>query len=148
MKRFNIIIGTMFMIISASSYAAKIVECQDSSGNTSYQQSCPPGMIMVKKRDIRVKQNTDEGSLTNISAVLYTIPDCVTCDQVKEFLTVRNIPIEEKDVKDDVELQKELSNLAGSLEVPVTKIGDHIISGFTYVRLKSVLEELGYKEKE
>jgi len=147
MKRLiNILFTATIIIFSLQGFAAvNIVECEDKEGNRSFQKTCPPGSTMVGKKKISTGGGLDSSSKSgNIQVILYLVPDCDVCDEVKEFLNVRNISITEKNVKDDIELQNELNELVGALKVPTTVIGDEIVSGYNRNSFKSALEAAGY----
>ena len=131
------------MLCQSAFSAVDIVLCEDSDGNQSFQKRCPPGTQLVEKKKISVgKDASREISLSNLNVVLYSIPDCVTCEEVAIYLKSRDIPYSEKDVSKDVELQQELTKRTGKLSVPVTIIGDEIISGYNREKIGAVLDSI------
>lgn len=76
--------------------------------------------------------------------MLYAVPDCDTCDQLKEFLQVRNLGYTEIDVSSDIELQTELKEIAGELQVPTLIIGDKVLTGYNRTQLRQTLTESGH----
>ena len=131
------------MLCQSAFSAVDIVLCEDSDGNQSFQKRCPPGTQLVEKKKISVgKDASREISLSNLNVVLYSIPDCVTCEEVAIYLKSRDIPYSEKDVSKDVELQEELTKRTGKLSVPVTIIGDEIISGYNREKIGTVLDSI------
>lgn len=127
--------------------AVTVVECEDEQGNRSFEKTCAPGSTQVGKKQFNTGAVSSEKKLAmNIQAKLYMIPDCESCDDVKEFLNARNIPITEIDVSDDIELQNELKNIAGALKVPTTLIGDEILTGYNRSSLLEALVAAGYEE--
>lgn len=128
--------------------AVKIVECVDESGNRSYQKTCPPGYNQIGEKKINTGNNSGDSKNknTDIKATLYVIPDCEACDEIKEFLNNRKISFTEKNVNEDIELQKELTDLTGSLKVPTTIIGDEILTGYSRSKFLNALKEVGYKD--
>ncbi|MEM7027871.1 MAG: glutaredoxin family protein [Pseudomonadota bacterium] len=138
------------VIFSANSSAAvSVVECEDDAGNRSFQKTCPPGQTQIGEKKISTGTNSKENDNNNaadIKVTLYVIPDCDTCEEVREFLNTRNISITEKNVNEDLEMQKELSAITGSLQVPTAIIGDEIITGYSRSKFLEVLEAAGYKE--
>ena len=138
---------TCFTFCSYSFGAVTVVECEDEQGNRSFQKTCAPGSTQVGEKQFNTGTvSTEEKSAMNIQAKLYLIPDCESCDDVKEFLNARNIPINEIDVSDDIELQNELRNIAGVLKVPTTLIGDKILTGYSRSSLMKALTAAGYGE--
>ena len=108
-----------------------------------FKKKCPPGTFLVEKKKISVGKDTSKGiNLSKLNVVLYSIPDCVTCEEVAIYLKSRDIPYSEKDVSKDVELQQELTKRTGKLSVPVTIIGDEIISGYNREKIGTVLDSI------
>ena len=131
------------MLCQSAFSAVDIVLCEDSDGNQSFQKRCPPGTQLVEKKKISVGKDTSKGiNLSKLNVVLYSIPDCVTCEEVAIYLKSRDIPYSEKDVSKDVELQEELTKRTGKLSVPVTIIGDEIISGYNREKIGAVLDSI------
>lgn len=130
--------------------AVKIVECEDEAGNRSFQTTCPPGHTQLSEKKIKTGSDTDKAKskASNINATLYVIPDCEACDEIKEFLDNRNISYTEKNVNEDIELQKELTDLTGSLKVPTTVIGDEVLTGYSRSKFMDLLKKAGYEESD
>ncbi len=143
----SFLILTLFCFTSVQA-AVKIVECEDEEGNRSFQKVCPTGSTIVSEKKVSTGVSSDTSSkAVNIQATIYLVPDCDACDEVKEFLSTRNISITEKNVKDDIELQAELSKLAGALKVPTTIIGEEILSGYSRNSFMEALKTAGYIEE-
>jgi glutaredoxin len=133
-------------LLSANVWAVKIYECEDELGNRSFEQQCPPGTSLLK-----AKQYSTTGGSSNLSQqkltplVLYLVPDCDSCDQLKEFLSVRNIAVTEKNVSDAAALQQELKGkTGGDLRVPVLLVGEKVLSGYNRSKLIAALTKAGY----
>lgn len=140
-----VIISLMSLQIAANEI---IVECEDETGHRSFRKSCPPGYKTINEKVYSTSSGiSKKRSSTNITATLYLIPGCELCDDVKEFLINRKIPITEKNVKDDIQLQEELKEKAGELRVPVVVIGEKVISGYQRNTMISALKEAGYIEE-
>lgn len=154
MKKISIIIwlGLLCIYQLPSMAAVKIVECEDEQGARSFQRNCPPGSKMVGERNYSTGANsgsTTDRKTGNISATLYLIPNCDVCQDVKDFLSARNIPVSEKNVKDNFELQEELKEkTGGDLQVPVVVIGTDVIKGYQRNTLLKALQDAGYSEPE
>jgi glutaredoxin len=146
----KILLTALLFIFSFQGFAAvDIVECEDEQGNRSFQKICPPGSTQIGQKKLSTGANTDQGaSNANIQATLYLIPDCEACDEIKEFLSSRNISITEKNVNENIELQTELTDLTGALKVPTTIIGEEVITGYSRSKFLSVLEAAGYKDED
>ncbi len=130
----------------ASGADVQIVECQNARGERSFQTSCPPGSTPIGKKEFKTSLDSKKAVNPDIYATLYSIPDCEACDQIKEFLQIRNIAVTEKNVNESIEVQNELISLAGSLDVPLTVIGEEVISGYSRNKFLQVLKEQGLQE--
>ncbi len=146
---FTLLLISIYMM-SANAWAVKVNECEDELGNKTFQKVCPPGSSSVGEKNYSTNSSSSSASRSNLSPlVLYLVPDCDVCNEVKEFLAVRNISLTEKNVKDDVALQQELkSKTGGDLRVPVLVIGEKTVSGYNRSGLTSALTEAGYISEE
>jgi glutaredoxin len=147
-KYASILISALFALSTLNSFAAvNIVECEDEEGNRSFQKNCPPGSTQVGEKKLKTGASSDKNSRNvNIQATLYMIPDCEACDEIREFLGARNIPITEKNANDSIEIQNELTELTGALKVPTTIIGEEVLTGYSRSKFISALEAAGYKD--
>ncbi|MBF8270533.1 MAG: glutaredoxin [Gammaproteobacteria bacterium] len=153
MKRLRIYAFLLAWIYSLNVMAAvNIVECEDEQGNKTFQSACPPGTKQVNEKRVATGTATPttagQGSGTNLSATLYYSPNCESCEVVKEYLRNRNIQINEKNVYDNLDLQKELTDLTGKQTVPVTVIGDKVLIGYSRADLSAALATIGYTEPD
>lgn len=80
-----------------------------------------------------------ENSTNNNDVVIYTTPTCQYCKKTKQFLDERDIDFTEYDVSEDQDKRQEMVEKSGQMGVPVTVVGDDIITGFNETRLKEVL---------
>lgn len=146
MKQFNVILIFAGLALSVTSlWAVEIHVCEDEAGNQTFQKFCPPGSksLSTKEYSARNAENIDGTSLPEV--VLYAVPDCDICDQVREHLSASNIRITEKNIKDNGELQQELkSKTGGDLRVPVLLVGEKVVAGYDRENLSAVLREAGY----
>jgi len=134
--------------------AVDIVICEDAEGNQTFQKACPPGTSLVGKKKISVgKDSSGTVDLSKLNVVLYTIPDCETCENVAIYLRSRDIPFTEIDVSKDPKIQQELTKLSGKLSVPVTVIGlnrkgtvlfdaEEIIYGYNREKIGNILDRI------
>ena len=141
------ILTLMLFLHSSSTWGVSVYECEDAEGNRSFHDRCPPNTTQLAEKQYSVKAGapgkTDLAVLT-----LYVVPDCDTCQQVREFLSVRSIAFNEKDVNENIELQTELKEKAGNLKVPALVIGEQVVTGYERNQLISVLTSSGYIEAE
>ena len=133
-------------LISPQGFATDIYECLDAQGNRTYQQlSCPEGSTLVRRK-LSSSSRSDSTSNSNITATLYSIPDCASCEDIRDFFRLRGINLVDNDVSEDIKLQNELKELIGKLSVPVVVIGDATIVGYERDQLLSALSNAGYVE--
>ena len=151
MKQLQFIAIILAGIFSLQAMAAvKIVQCEDAQGNRTFQLACPPGTTQVNSMSVASGTGTpadQDKQAANITATLYYIPDCDACDGVREYLRDRNIPITEKNVMGNVDLQKEMKEVSGKQSVPVVVIGKKVLIGYNRTDLKNALAAAGYVEK-
>ncbi len=147
MKYLIPVIPAFFILLfPLQGFATDIYECLDADGIRSYQQlSCPEGSTTVKRHSSPSAADSSSSN-ANINATLYTIPDCASCEDVRDFLKLRGINMVDNDVSEDIELQNELKGLIGKLSVPVVVIGDATIVGYDREQLISALSNAGYVE--
>ena len=137
----------IFIAICALSHpvfsAVDIVICEDAEGNQTFQKTCPPGTNLVGEKKISVVKNSSGPvDLSRLSVLLYTIPDCDTCENVAIYLRSRDIPFTEIDVSKDPKIQQELTKLSGKLSVPVTVIGEEVVSGYKREQIGNILDRI------
>jgi glutaredoxin len=141
----SIILIFGFCVVSSSSWAVKVYECEDEQGNRTFQSQCPPGSTPVNEKNYSTGGGSsgDEDEVTEL--VLYRVSNCHLCDQIKEFVSEKNLSLTEKDVESDFDLQQELkSKNNGQLRVPVLLVGEKAITGFNPEELTAALAGAGY----
>lgn len=138
----------VFAIFSSPSFAAMVHQCKDDEGNITFQDICPPGTTSVGVKRYGPEQLSEKPRVADISATVYLVPECETCEDIKDFLQLRNIPFTTKNVNDSIEVQNELKEKTGELKVPVTIIGEDAIVGYDRKRLLSALQKAGHAEPQ
>jgi len=145
----------MMVILPAVLYgtlveAAKLYKVVDQYGNVSYQSRpapLDPGVISEEKT-FDTKEGKGGSSLSVIAlrnpVVIYTAPNCNSCDQARELLNKLKIPYTDKNAQANTEVGKELKKVSGALTVPVITIGEKVIQGFARPWLESELLKAGY----
>jgi len=122
-------LAVLLLLNSSATWAVNIYECEDEQGERSFHDRCPPGTTQLTKKQYSVKTGSPQKSSLE-TLTLYVVPDCDTCQQVREFLAVRNIAFNEKDVNENIDLQTELKEKAGNLKVPALVVGGQIVTGY------------------
>ena len=136
---------------SGSAYAARIVECVDADGKKYFADKCPHATAKVRERQIGPKRGDgpDMDKLKEESpVVLYSTDVCDACELMRHYLDKRGTPFEEKNVAENAELQEELKQKSGALQVPVVSVGEKVVHGFNRNALKEALDVVGYPDKE
>jgi len=59
----------------------------------------------------------------------------------KEFLRVKGLNYEEKNVADDMDARQEMMELSGQMGVPVIAVDEDVVVGFNQTMLESLLTE-------
>ncbi|MGE0483274.1 MAG: glutaredoxin family protein [Gammaproteobacteria bacterium] len=141
-------IAALLACSSAVIEARTVVECIDADGNSSFRDSCPPGMAKKGEKDLGgVGPRTDPAlgaAAIAYPIVLYTVPACDACDVLRHSLTSRGLPFKEYDVSNDAARQTELQERTGGLTVPSATVGENVISGYNRDALDAALQEAGY----
>ena len=75
--------------------------------------------------------------MKNVS--IYSTATCTYCKQAKDLLTEKGIAYSEYDVGTDLEKRKEMITLTGQMGVPVIKVGDEVMVGFSKEQLLKAL---------
>jgi glutaredoxin 3 len=70
---------------------------------------------------------------------VYTTPTCPFCRQVKDYLSRRGVPYDERNVAVDQKAAMEMVRLTGTEAVPVTVIDQNVVIGFDQARLNYFL---------
>ena len=139
----NAVFFMMYILCQSAFSAVDIVICEDNEGNQSFHQACPPGTNLIEKKKVSTGQDASSAvDLSKLNIVVYTIPDCITCEEVIIYLKSRDVPFNEIDTSNDYEIQQKVTELTGKLSVPVTVIGEEHISGYDRKKIASVLDKI------
>jgi len=145
----KILFATVLISFSLQGYSAvKVVECEDEQGGKSFQTACPPGSTQVGSKKISTGSSSRGIDNSNIKATLYFIPDCDTCDQVREFLNANGVSFDEKNANETVEIQEELTKISGGLSIPTTVIGAEVVVGYIRSEFEAALAKAKDAEPE
>ena len=115
--------------------AQKSYRWVDETGKVTYQDAPPPdSAVSVEEQQTDYSAdsgNEDTGAAraSQFPVVLYSIPGCEPCDAARNYLKNREIPFTEKNVHNNIELQKEMKEAVGELTVPTLTVGKKIMNG-------------------
>ncbi len=138
-------------LLSTQVLAVKILECVDEEGNSTFQDRCPPGTEPVGEKSFYTGKKEGDSGNPGVAITLYSVPDCDTCDLVRNLLNKYGANATEINIKDDVDLQRELlekTGSEGSLSIPMVIFGDQVIVGYKKHDLINSLEDAGFTQTE
>ena len=75
------------------------------------------------------------------TVTIYSTPTCHYCHMAKEFFSANGIQFTDYNVAEDAAKREEMVNLTGQMGVPVIKIDDQIMVGFSEAKLKESLAD-------
>jgi glutaredoxin len=130
-------------------HAEKLYKWVDQDGNVSYHDRPPfQAGYRVEEKDLGNRKSSTARTAQDIAerfpVVLYSAPECGSCDNARAYLKSRGIPFTEKNVKGNRKLQAELLKTAGALAVPTITVGDKIMKGYLRSLLEGELDDVGY----
>ena len=140
------------LTLSINGQAVTIHECiNDDTGEKTFQKTCPPGTSSLKEKKYGSTQTTTEDTSTpDVGITLYSIPDCDSCDVIRNLFDKFGATYTDKNVDKNLPLQKELQELTEkkgeTYVVPVVIIGETTIVGYDKLKLIAALEGAGFKK--
>ena len=158
MKRVNIGLVILLMVMAIDLSAAQaetLYKWIDSQGRISYHDQPPPA-----DSNFRVEEKVVNGSrrprqedtlakvVEKYPVVLYSVPDCGSCDLARLYLEKRKVPFSEQNLNTSAELQQTLKKKIGSLSAPTIMIGDKVMKGYVESVLEGQLDDAGYPKVE
>ena len=72
--------------------------------------------------------------------VLFTQPGCLSCELLRIYLEAREVTFEERDITNDPEARREMTETHGSNETPTMLIDGEVIIGFDPSLLDQILD--------
>lgn len=138
--------------------SAQLYKWVDEDGNISYQDSPPPKDVKVLDSDVLkdlsggqqpVKELRRAGEPELVldgsqPVMVYTADNCKPCQSVVLFLTQKQVPFIERDIREDRKARERLSNLSKQISVPSLFIGKQIVQGHSKPMITRALKEAGY----
>lgn len=156
-KRMLLILGLLCVALAVPvAHGVRLYKWVDKDGNVSYHDRPPPSAegYRVESRDFKLGGSGQATSAAvgkaseEFPVVIYTVPQCSSCDLARAYLDRRSVPFTDKDVAKDVALQKELVDKTGSLTVPTIMVGEKIMRGYMESLLAGELDAAGYPRIE
>jgi glutaredoxin len=146
------------LVVLPPAQAVKLYKWVDKNGNVSYHDRPPPSEqgYRVESKNFRVGETAaaapQKGEGSNAAeqypVVLYTAPQCTSCDLARAYLDKRNVPFTDKNVQGDAESLNELQQKTGSLTVPTIMVGSKVMKGYMESLLAGELDAAGYPKIE
>ena len=149
MKNFMSGCALLLSLVALPSFAAvTVVECTDADGSSSFRDKCPPGTTKTgDKKLIGVSPNKTK-TAAEIAAdspiFLYTVTNCDACDLVRNALSNRGVPINEKNVEENTANQDEMKAKTGNMTVPALVLGSTVLTGYNRSAIDGALNQAGY----
>jgi len=156
MGRINLLFVTALMAIGIpAAQADTLYKWVDSQGRISYHDQPQPegaGYRVEEKVLGTGNKHKEEDKLAKIvekcPVVLYSVPDCGSCDLARLYLQKRKVPFTEQNLNADPELQQTLKKKIGSLSAPTIMIGEKVMKGYVESVLEGELDGAGYPKIE
>lgn len=156
MGRINLLFVTALVAIGIpAAQADTLYKWVDSQGRISYHDQPPPegaGYRVEEKVLGTGNKHKEEDKLAKIvekfPVVLYSVPDCGSCDLARLYLQKRKVPFTEQNLNADPELQQTLKKKIGSLSAPTLMIGEKVMKGYVESVLEGELDGVGYPKIE
>jgi glutaredoxin len=138
------------LVVAAS--AQTVYRWIDPSGRVQYSdQPPPPGAKDAQERNVQGNSiQNNEASLSTTDAqkknpVTLYVSECgESCDSAKSFLNKRGVPHTIVDPTRSAELNKKFKDDTGSNVLPVLKIGERNLTGWSESNWTSALDSAGY----
>ncbi len=149
----TILLVLVLMVSVPTVMAERLYKWTDSSGRVSYHDTPPPQGSGYHVEEKRIRGNNryggdDENPNTEAASknpvILYSVPECVTCDLARAYLQKQKIPFKEVNVVNDPKLQQQLKKVSGSLSVPTITVGKKVMNGYMQSLLEGELAAAGY----
>jgi len=138
-------LAACFLAAGPAAAEDELYKWVDEDGNVTYQDRPPPderGQVKTMDQDLGGAEPAPV--MPDVDVVLYSIEACDPCDLVRELLRERGVPFEEKNADNDAEVQAEIKEVAGSVQVPVLAIGNEALTGYNKDLIINELEEAGF----
>ena len=156
MGRINLLLVTALMAIGIpAAQADTLYKWVDSQGRVSYHDQPPPdgaGYRVEEKVFGPGNKRKEDDTLAKVAekfpVVLYSVPDCGSCDLARLYLQKRKVPFTEQNLNTNPDLQQTLKKKIGSLSAPTLMIGEKVMKGYVESVLEGELDGVGYPKLE
>lgn len=148
----KLMLGVMIAMLASAVSAQAVYRWTDANGRVIYSdQPPPPGAKDASERNVKGNSiQNNEASLASTDAqkknpVVLFASDCGdACDQAKSYLNKRGIPHTVVDPTRSAELNKKFRDEVGGNVIPVVKIGERRLSGWSESSWSSAFDAAGY----
>jgi len=152
MKKYYWIVVMALLVGAQPALATKLYKWVDEYGNVTYRDTPPADENINYKEENISGGNAVGGSAADEAAekfpvVLYSTPDCNSCNSARSYMQSRGIPFQDKNVQGNGELQQELKKKSGSVSVPTILIGNKVMRGYVQSILEGELDAAGYPKE-
>jgi glutaredoxin len=138
-------VGLALVLAMSAAQANKLYKWVDKDGRVSYHDRPPPDSgYQVEEKSMRSQGGEGETPANLPPVVLYSAPNCSSCDQARDYLKKRRVAFTEKNAIGDLKVQEELKKKAGALTVPVLLVGEKVMKGYLESILEGELDQAGY----
>jgi glutaredoxin len=139
-------------VLVTTATAQTVYRWVDANGRVQYSdQPPPPGAKDAQERNVQGNSiQNNEASLGTVEAqkknpVTLYVSECgESCDSAKSFLNKRGVPHTVVDPTRSAELNKKFKDETGSNVLPVLKIGERRLTGWSEGNWTSALDSAGY----
>jgi glutaredoxin len=152
---FRWFLAVALMLGCSAVYAQKVYRWVDKDGNVTYRDQPPTESgQQVEERKLRLPREaagapaSDDDPAAKAPVVLYSVPQCSSCDAARAHLEKRKVPYSEKNVDANRAAQDELRKRSGSLSVPTITVGEKVMKGYLDSLLDGELDAAGYAKAE
>jgi glutaredoxin len=144
-------LGLAVALVATSVSAQTVYRWTDANGRVQYSDQPPPAGVKVEERNVRGSSiQNNEASMATTDAqkknpVTLYVSECgEACEQAKGYLNKRGVPHTVVDPTRSAELNKKFRDETGGNVIPVLKIGERRLSGWSESSWTSALDSAGY----
>ncbi len=144
-------LGVILALVATTLSAQSVYRWTDANGRVQYSDQPPPPGVKVEERNLKGSSiQNNENSLATDDAqkrnpVTLYVSECGdSCDSAKGYLNKRGIPHTIVDPTRSAELNKRFKDETGSNSLPVLKIGERRVVGWSESNWAGALDSAGY----